>query len=133
MLTRRATECRSAAVPYVRGTRTGLLPTVRAEAVRTDTVRTETQGSLPRGRAPRHVRRTRTGPGRAVRTAYRGAAQAARTVHPCYLVITSGADDWGARKADLAVLFEGANRWTDNLSTRLCGRPPPRGVGPFAL
>jgi len=28
-----------------------------------------------------------------------------------------GADDWGARKADLAVLFEGANRWTDNLFT----------------
>ena len=28
-----------------------------------------------------------------------------------------GADDWGARKADLTVLLEGANRWTDNLFT----------------
>ena len=61
--------------------------------------------------------------------------QAPRTVDPRYLVITPGAEDWGARKADLTVLLEGANRWTDNLCTPMCRpvaqrprpmRPPAR-------
>ena len=45
----------------------------------------EAQGSLLLERQARYVRRTRTSPGRAVRTE---APQAPRIEHPCYLVIT---------------------------------------------
>ena len=45
------------------------------------------------------------------------------------LVLGAGAEDWSARKADLAVLLEGANRWTDNLPTPVFESSPPGAIG----
>ena len=48
---------------------------------------------------------------------------------PWYLVLGAGAEDWSARKADLPVLLEGANRWTDNLPTPVLESSPSGGIG----
>ena len=109
----------------MQGARTGRLPTAR-----TRSTRSAGQPAPPKGTRG-HVRRARTGPESRVarQPEAPGSARAVHAPSPSYPVIGAGAEDWSARKADLPVLLEGANRWTDNLPAPVLESSPSGGIG----
>ena len=114
----------------MQGARTGRLPTARTRSTRS------AGQPAPRKGTRRHVRRARTRTERAgpeSRVARQpeapGSARAVHAPSPSYPVIGAGAEDWSARKADLPVLLEGANRWTDNLPAPVLESSPSGGIG----
>ena len=114
----------------MQGARTGRPPTARTRSTRS------AGQPAPRKVTRRHVRRARTRTERAgpeSRVARQpeapGSARAVHAPSPWYPVLGAGAEDWSARKADLPVLLEGANRWTDNLPAPVLESSPSGGIG----